>query len=71
MYQPLSLNFQQEAYNEETYTKEGFAHVEGATLKSLILRHHPELKDSVGNVTNAFFDWTGTPLYGGTNSTSR
>jgi hypothetical protein len=53
----------QEAYHEKSYTKEGLAHVEATTFKTLILRHYPELKDSVGDVNNAFYSWTGTPHY--------
>ena len=53
----------QESYNAETYTEEGLAHLENTSFKSMLLRHYPELKDSIGNVTNAFMAWTGTADY--------
>ncbi len=53
----------QESYNAETYTAEGLAHVENTSFKSMLLRHHPELKNSIGDVTNAFMAWTGTADY--------
>ncbi|KAK9827996.1 hypothetical protein WJX81_006931 [Elliptochloris bilobata] len=63
----LCDRFYQESYNADTYTKFGFDHVENTTFKSLLLRHYPELEDSIGSVPggNAFFAWQGTPKYGG------
>ncbi|KAK9825686.1 hypothetical protein WJX81_004113 [Elliptochloris bilobata] len=59
--------FYQESYNPDFYTKWGFNHVETTTFKSMILRHYPELEDSIGDVPggNAFYAWKGTPKYGG------
>lgn len=45
-------------YNEETYTKEGLAWIDRADLKTVILRHYPELASTgLGNVKNAFEPW--------------
>ena len=47
-----------ESYTEEVYTKEGLAWVDAATLKGVLLRHHPELAISgLSNVANAFEPW--------------
>jgi hypothetical protein len=47
-----------ESYNEETYTREGLAWVDGADMKSVLLRHYPELRASgLANVDNAFEPW--------------
>ncbi|KAK9827997.1 hypothetical protein WJX81_006952 [Elliptochloris bilobata] len=62
----LCDRFFQEAYNEDYYTPFGMAHIKNTTFKSLLLRHYPELEDSIGDVPNgnAFFAWKGTPKYG-------
>jgi hypothetical protein len=50
--------FYTDSYNEETYTKEGLAWVDAADLKSVILRHHPELAQTgLANIQNAFEPW--------------
>ena len=50
--------FYTELYNEETYSKEGLDWVDEATLKSVLLRHYPELaKTGLANVENAFEPW--------------
>ena len=50
--------FYTELYNEETYSKEGLEWVDEATLKSVLLRHYPELaKTGLANVDNAFEPW--------------
>ena len=50
--------FYTESYNEEVYTKEGMAWVDDATLKTVLLRHHPELRNTgLANVKNAFEPW--------------
>lgn len=50
--------FYTDCYNEETYTKEGLAWVDEASLKSVLLRHYPELaKSGLANVKNAFEPW--------------
>ena len=50
--------FYTDDYNERTYTKEGLAWVDDSSLKSVILRHFPELADTgLANVKNAFEPW--------------
>ncbi|KAK9822471.1 hypothetical protein WJX81_006263 [Elliptochloris bilobata] len=41
--------------------------VDGTTFKSLLMRHYPELEDSIGDILggNAFYAWKGAPKYGG------
>ena len=56
--------FYTDNYNEQTYTKEGLAWIDDADLKTVILRHFPELGDTgLGNIKNAFEPWdTGEKL---------
>ena len=50
--------FYTDNYNEQTYTKEGLAWIDDADLKTVILRHFPELGETgLGNVKNAFEPW--------------
>ena len=50
--------FYTECYNEETYTKEGMDWIDDADLKTVILRHYPELgATGLANVRNAFEPW--------------
>ncbi len=50
--------FYTDSYNEETYTKEGLKWIDDSSLKSVLLRHHPELANSgLANVKNAFEPW--------------
>jgi hypothetical protein len=50
--------FYTDNYNEETYTREGLEWIDRADLKSVILRHYPELAESgLANVKNAFEPW--------------
>ena len=50
--------FYTDCYNEQTYTREGLAWVDEADLKTVILRHFPELAHTgLGNVKNAFEPW--------------
>jgi len=45
-------------YRPEIYTPEGIEWVENNSMKSVLLRHYPELADSnLAYVTNAFFPW--------------
>ncbi|MCY4369341.1 MAG: peroxidase [bacterium] len=45
-------------YNEQTYTKDGLAWIDDSDLKTVLLRHFPELAHTgLGNVTNAFEPW--------------
>ena len=56
--------FYTEDYREEVYTEEGLKWVDEASLKSVILRHFPELAATgLGNIKNAFEPWdTGAEL---------
>jgi hypothetical protein len=56
--------FYTDCYNAETYTKEGLAWIDEATLKKVLLRHYPELAQTgLANVKNAFEPWdTGQTL---------
>jgi hypothetical protein len=45
-------------YNEDVYTPEGLKWIDDVSMKSVILRHYPELKETgLGNVKNAFEPW--------------
>ncbi|XP_057481446.1 LOW QUALITY PROTEIN: alpha-dioxygenase PIOX [Actinidia eriantha] len=49
-------------FNEETYTKKGFAWVNTTeTLKDVIDRHYPEMTDKWMNSTSAFTVWDAPP----------
>ena len=56
--------FYTDNYNEQTYTKEGLAWIDDSDLKTVILRHFPELGETgLGNVKNGFEPWdTGEKL---------
>ena len=56
--------FYTDNYNEQTYTKEGLEWIDDANLKTVILRHFPELgRTGLGNIKNAFEPWdTGETL---------
>jgi hypothetical protein len=49
-------------YRPEVYTQEGIDWVEGNAMRSLLLRHHPELEPALRGVANPFAPWrrTGT-----------
>jgi hypothetical protein len=50
--------FYTDSYNEETYTKEGLKWIDDADMKTVILRHYPELaKTGLANIKNAFEPW--------------
>jgi len=50
--------FYTDCYTEEYYTKEGLEWIDQADLKSVILRHYPELSSTgLGNIKNAFEPW--------------
>jgi hypothetical protein len=54
--------FYTDSYNEETYTKEGLDWIDDADLRTVLLRHHPELAATgLGNVQNAFEPWDPEP----------
>lgn len=45
-------------YREEVYTKEGLEWIDRASMKTVILRHFPELASTgLGNIKNAFEPW--------------
>jgi len=47
-----------ELYNADTYTNEGLLWIETSSMKSVLLRHYPELADTgLGTVANAFYPW--------------
>lgn len=48
-------------WNEDTYTKEGFHHVQHTTMKDLLRRHFPELSDLLPEKTNVFAPWAKLP----------
>ena len=45
-------------YRPEVYTKVGFDWVESNTMRSLLLRHFPELEPALEGVANPFAPWT-------------
>jgi hypothetical protein len=45
-------------YRPEVYTKVGFDWVESNTMRSLLLRHFPELEPALQGVENPFAPWT-------------
>lgn len=53
-----------DSYNEETYTREGLEWIDKSDLKTVILRHYPELASTgLANIKNAFEPWdTALPL---------
>jgi hypothetical protein len=44
-------------YRPEVYTQEGIEWVEGNSMRSLLLRHHPELAPALAGVANPFAPW--------------
>ena len=53
--------FYTDCYTEEYYTKEGLDWIDVASLKTVILRHYPELAATgLGNIKNAFEPWDTT-----------
>jgi hypothetical protein len=50
--------FYTDCFNEECYTAEGLRWIDEVDLKTVLLRHHPELADTgLANVINAFEPW--------------
>lgn len=56
--------FYTDDYNEDVYTREGLSWIDAASLKTVLLRHYPELGNTgLVNVKNAFEPWdTGEKL---------
>jgi hypothetical protein len=52
-----SDRFFTDEYNATTYTELGLNHIRMTTMKSVLLRHHPELTASLEGVENAFGPW--------------
>ena len=53
-----SDRFYTDNYNEETYTKEGLDWIDDSDLKTVLLRHYPELSSTgLANIKNAFEPW--------------
>jgi len=53
-----SDRFYTDCFTDEYYTKEGMHWIDQADLKTVILRHYPELKNSgLSNINNAFEPW--------------
>ncbi|MGA8126966.1 MAG: peroxidase family protein [Mycobacterium sp.] len=49
-------------YNEEVYTAEGLEWIDRTDLKTVLLRHYPELADTgLANIKNAFEPWDEGP----------
>jgi hypothetical protein len=47
-----------ENYDERTYTREGLDWIDRATMKSVLIRHFPELeRTALANIDNAFEPW--------------
>ncbi|MGA9492032.1 MAG: peroxidase family protein [Mycobacterium sp.] len=50
--------FYTDCYNEDVYTAEGLRWIDQTDLKTVILRHYPELADTgLANIKNAFEPW--------------
>jgi hypothetical protein len=48
-------------WNEDMYTKEGFAWVQNAGMKDVLARHFPELAAVIPEKTNVFAPWVKLP----------
>jgi hypothetical protein len=54
--------FYTDYYNEDVYTPEGLRWIDQTDLKTVILRHYPELADTgLANIKNAFEPWDEGP----------
>ncbi len=53
----MADRFYTTSFNAETYTQAGIDWVNDNNFKTLLLRHHPELKDALFGVKNAFNPW--------------
>ena len=50
--------FYTELYNSDVYTSEGLMWIELSSMKSVLMRHFPELRDTgLAEVANAFYPW--------------
>ena len=46
-------------YTPRIYTQAGLEWLNDNTMKTVLLRHYPQLASSLGKVTNAFAPWPG------------
>ena len=54
--------FYTDDYNADVYTPEGLRWIDQTDLKTVILRHYPELADTgLANIKNAFEPWDDGP----------
>ncbi len=54
--------FYTDCFNEDVYTVEGMRWIDQTDLKTVLLRHHPELADTgLANIKNAFEPWDEGP----------
>ncbi len=54
--------FYTDSYNEDVYTPEGLRWIDQTDLRTVILRHYPELADTgLANIKNAFEPWDEGP----------
>jgi hypothetical protein len=44
-------------YNDEHYTKAGLDWINNSSMKTVLLRHFPELAPALGPIGNAFAPW--------------
>jgi hypothetical protein len=55
--------FYTDCYNADVYTPEGLRWIDQTDLKTVILRHYPELADTgLANIKNAFEPWDEAPV---------
>jgi Animal haem peroxidase len=55
--------FYTDCYNEDVYTPEGLRWIDQTDLKTVLLRHYPELADTgLANIKNAFEPWDEAPV---------
>jgi hypothetical protein len=55
--------FYTDCFNEDVYTAEGMHWIDQTDLKTVLLRHHPELADTgLANIKNAFEPWDENPV---------
>ncbi len=55
--------FYTDCFNDDVYTREGMQWIDQTDLKTVLLRHHPELADTgLANIKNAFEPWDEGPI---------
>jgi hypothetical protein len=53
-----SDRFMAHDYNPAVYTRPGLNWIAGNSMKSVLLRHHPDLRATIGSQSNAFLPWS-------------